>query len=496
MSAHEMSELGKATLAQLWTRTSQQGDMPGFTKSIGAILGAMRGEDEQEFNMTRTVLSDPVLTQKVLRLANSGMYSAFGRSINTVSKAVLVLGTDAIGHLALGLKLIEELTQASPASMPAHIEMEKAVLAGMVAQQIASSAASAHTEQAVVCSMLHALGRMMLTFYMGDSWIKLQQHAGIGQESVAAVPVLGLTLDQIGQATAERWGLPAHLVDGMRSVAPPEPGQSSDPNDWMAGLCTMSSLCADALWHDDAAGAAQVQDLVERYAGMIGVELDGLMIAIENARMTAATDLTIAPLSKPADRRSKEQSKKLRRDEGNRILISGLADMHDALNSASPSQMISMALETLYQGFDCSRAIAFARNKKEHKYQAKMGFGVNLEDMPAPLEFGEAYEPNVFHASLNSDRVIFIENARDPGFAAKLPNWWKSALTETRSFIIVPLSSNARPTGFIYCDWDSALPPIQHDESEFVLINKMRELLVKSVEMRQLRGVTAASKVA
>jgi HD-like signal output (HDOD) protein len=496
MSAHELSELGKATLAQLWTRTSQQGDMPGFTKSIGAILGAMRGEDEQEFNMTRTVLSDPVLTQKVLRLANSGMYSAFGRSINTVSKAVLVLGTDAIGHLALGLKLIEELTQASPASMPAHIEMEKAVLAGMVAQQIASSAASAHTEQAVVCSMLHALGRMMLTFYMGDSWLKLQQHAGVGQESAAAVPVLGLTLEQIGQATAERWGLPPHLLDGMRSVEPPEPGQDVDAKDWMAGLCTMSSLCADALWHDDAAGAAKVQDLVERYAGMIGVELEGLTMAIENARMTAASDLTIAPLSKPADRRDKEQSKKLRRDEGQKILISGLADMHDALNSASPSQMISMALETLYQGFDCSRAIAFARNKKERKYQAKMGFGVNLDDMAAPLEFSETYEPNVFHASLNSDRVIFIENARDPGFAAKLPNWWKNALTETRSFIIVPLSSNARPTGFIYCDWDSAQPPIRHDESEFVLINKMRELLVKSVEMRQLRGVTAASKVA
>ena len=79
--------------------------------------GAMRGEDEREFDMTQTVLSDPVLTQKVLRLANSGMYSAFGQHVNTVSKAVLVLGTDAIGHLALGLKLIEELAAATPDSV-------------------------------------------------------------------------------------------------------------------------------------------------------------------------------------------------------------------------------------------------------------------------------------------------------------------------------------------------------------------------------------------
>src|SRR3954471_11842303 len=157
---------GDQTLALLWERVRRQGDMPGFTKAINAILGAMRGEDEQEFNMTQTVLSDPVLTQKGLRLANSGMYSAFGQSINTVSKAVLVLGTEAIGHLALGLKLIEELSNSSPDSVIAHVEMEKAVLAGMVAQQVASSAASRDPEEAVVCSMLHTLGRMMVTFYM------------------------------------------------------------------------------------------------------------------------------------------------------------------------------------------------------------------------------------------------------------------------------------------------------------------------------------------
>ena len=63
--------LGDKTLAQLWDCTRRRGDMPGFAKAITAILGAMRGEDDQEFNMTRTVLSDPVLTQKVLRLANS-----------------------------------------------------------------------------------------------------------------------------------------------------------------------------------------------------------------------------------------------------------------------------------------------------------------------------------------------------------------------------------------------------------------------------------------
>ncbi|WP_308602298.1 HDOD domain-containing protein [Massilia sp. Dwa41.01b] len=191
-----------ATLALLWERTRRQGDMPGFARAINAILASMRGEDEQEFSMAQTVLSDPVLTQKVLRLANSGMYSAFGQRVNTVSKAVLVLGTEAIGHLALGLKLIEELSRNRPDSAPAHVEMEKAVLAGMVAHQVAARAATRDPEEAVVCSILHSLGRMMVTFYLPEAWARLQAPgAGGGERSV-----LGLSLEELGRAAAEHWG--------------------------------------------------------------------------------------------------------------------------------------------------------------------------------------------------------------------------------------------------------------------------------------------------
>src|SRR5262245_51432337 len=98
------------TMELLWSRVRERGDLPGFSKAVSTIISAMHSDDDSEFNMTSTVLQDPALTQKVLRLANSAMYSVFGQDINTVSKAVIVLGTESIGHLALGLKLIEGLS--------------------------------------------------------------------------------------------------------------------------------------------------------------------------------------------------------------------------------------------------------------------------------------------------------------------------------------------------------------------------------------------------
>lgn len=478
--------LGDKTLAEMWDCTRRQGDMPGFAKAITAILGAMRGEDEQEFDMARTVLSDPVLTQKVLRLANSGMYSAFGQHVNTVSKAVLVLGTEAIGHLALGLKLIEELSASSPDTGIAHIEMEKAVLAGIVAQQIATSAESRHAEEAVVCSMLHTLGRMMLTFYMPERWHDLQQRAdaeGVTVDDIAP-EVLGLSLEDIGHAAARHWGLPQSLINGMRKLEPVDPDAEVSPADWIAGLSTMSALCADSLWHDDAAGAAAVQQLTERYSGMLGVEPDHLMAAIEQAKIVAAEDLTIAPLSRPAERRARALASTRQRAEGNKILLSGLADMRDVLDTASPGQMVSIALETVYQGLDFSRAVAFVRNRKEAQYAAKICFGEGVKERLPAMTFADSYEPNVFHAALNSDRVIFIENARDAKFAAKLPQWWKDTLGDARSFVILPLTSNGQPAGFLYGDWDETFPVIQLSQTEFALLNDMRALVMKAVERR------------
>ena len=475
----------EATLALLWERVRQQGDMPGFTRAIGAILGAMRGEDDYAFSMTRTVLSDPVLTHKVLRLANSGMYAAFGQRINTVSKAVLVLGTDAIGHLALGLKRMEELSSSATDPSIVHVEMEKAVLAGIVARQVAASARRDDPEEAVVCSMLHTLGRMMVSFYMPERWGALQAHAGTGVEETAALAVLGLPMEEIGRLAAEQWGLPNNLIRGMRRVAPSDGAEALSHEDWLAALSTMSCQCADSLWHDDEAGAVALRALASSYAGMLGIEPDGILGAIDKARDIAACDLSIAPLARLAEKQAQAPAATRRRPDGNKVLLAGVTDMGDVLARASPGQMMSMALETAWQGLSLTRAVAFLRNRRERRYSAKMCFGEQVTELMPLMAFDEAYEPNVFHASLNTDRVIFIENAMDPKFAAKLPSWWDASLGSARSFVVLPLCSGGQPLGFIYGDWDLSFPDISINPTEFALLNDLRALMVKSVERRQ-----------
>jgi HD-like signal output (HDOD) protein len=475
----------QATLALLWERVRDMGDMHGFARAIGSVLGAMRGEQEQEFSMTQTVLSDPVLTNKVLRLANSGMYAAFGQHINTVSKAVLVLGTDAIGQLALGLKAIEGLSNADADVPPAHVEMEKAVLAGMVARQVAASASAEDAEEAVVCSMLHMLGRMLVSYYLPERWAALQSFGGPGCEDAAAVPVLGMSMEEIGRAAADQWGMPTELLGTMRRVEPANPESGFGHEDWLAALSTMSAQCADSLWHDDEAGQVTVRALASSFSAMLGVPPETIMSAVETAREVAALGLSLAPLAKPAARRAKAEAATRLRIEGNKILRSAVSEMRSALAVATPSQMMSIALESVYQGLSLSRAVAFLRNPRDKQYRAKLGFGDGVAQRLGDMVFDDAYEPNVFHASLGSDRVIFIDNPREPKFAAKLPAWWINSLNGARSFIILPICCNGQPAAFIYGDWDDSFPQIALSQVEFSLLNDLRTLMVHSIEQRQ-----------
>ncbi|MEK7919867.1 HDOD domain-containing protein, partial [Burkholderia contaminans] len=87
--------------------------------------------DDLDFTaLVRVVLSDFALTQKVLRLANSAMYMAFGGNITTVTRALMVLGMDAVGHLVVGLKLVDHFHHSTPRRIDAKLELNRALLSG------------------------------------------------------------------------------------------------------------------------------------------------------------------------------------------------------------------------------------------------------------------------------------------------------------------------------------------------------------------------------
>jgi HD-like signal output (HDOD) protein len=494
----------RKTLDLLWKRVRLRGDLPGFAKAITAILGAMHGEDDREFNMTRTVLSDPVLTQRVLRLANSPMYAVFGGGINTVSRAVIVLGTESIGHLALGLKLIDGLSGAKPDSERARIEMGKAVLAGHIARQVAASASTRDAEEAVVCSMLHGLGRMMTSFYLPEYWALIQEQGADceAHQALVAERLLGMGFDGVGRAVAAKWGLPPQLVQSLYDVAPREVGEPLDHNAWLATISSLSYRSAAVVWEGDGEEST-LGETVGAYAGMLGLEQNEILCAIKTARYTVREESVVLPRASdeadaiPAAVESLTPPKVWTgiRDtaESASLLARGVRDMREVAVTAHAGQLMSLALETVHQALQLDKAIVFLLDRVKGMYRPTIYFGTDLQDLLAQLTFGDAYRPDVFHATLATDKMVFVDNAQDPGFAAKLPRWWRDALPAVRSFILLPLTAHRKPVGFIYGDWGATQNVVRPAPDEVLPLNELRVLLTVAVsintESRRIPGL-------
>lgn len=138
------------------------------------------------------------------------------------------------------------------------------------------------------------------------------------------------------------------------------------------------------------------------------------------------------------------------------------------------------------------RPSCFFAEREESEIRGQNGLRRGRVDTDSALVFNDAFQPDVFHAALASDRIIFAENARDPKFAAKLPAWWRDSLSAATGFIIVPLTVNRQAVCFIYGDWGDTAPNVKPSPAEFAILNDLRALLTQAAERRQATTTASA----
>jgi HD-like signal output (HDOD) protein len=477
-------------VALLVRRMGEFGDMPGFSKAVQAIMSAMADASPQDSNMAQAVLSDVALTQKVLRLANSAMYSAFGGSVNTVSKAVLLLGTETVGHLALGLKVLDQLQQVSPDSLASQTEMRKAVLAAQVARTCAGDIASYRdAEEAAVCGMLHGLGRVLVSFYLPQHWAHIAEADSRDEQDLRAQEWLGASVETIGRRMAERWGMPASIT---RTIDAPDLSGSELPlnhQEWLTVISSFSAEAAGALLSPQSDSA--VQALAVRYGTALGAEPQQLTLAVRAAHHQAVQDNLLAglPSAETAESTSSKPHDALGR------LRQGVRDLQDASATGTAAQLISLALETLHQGFGFSHSFAFALVPQQQRFLARMGFGRDAQRLLQTLAFDAAYEPHVFHAALSRNMAVYIENAHAPQLEGKVPRCWRESMGAALSFLLVPLAVQGRPFGLLVGAWDDSAGTVRVTPEEMGPVNEMRAAVGAALAARR-QATEAPVKVA
>ena len=125
-----------STLDFLLRRMRSKSDFPALSGIITEINKIVSSNLSSPGKLAQTILQDFALTNKLLKLVNTVSYGQFGGNINTISKAVVIIGFETVRNLAMTLILLEFLQNKSQAQ-ELKDEIISSFFAGIIAAQLA-----------------------------------------------------------------------------------------------------------------------------------------------------------------------------------------------------------------------------------------------------------------------------------------------------------------------------------------------------------------------
>lgn len=210
----------QSTIEFLLRRMRHKSDFPALSESVSAINKIANSETESIDKLSNTILKDFALTNKLLRLVNSAYFRpAGGGTISTVSRAVIVLGFEAVRNIAITVLLFEHLQNKSNANQLKE-DFLRANLAGVLAKDIGATAQLRDLEQSFICALFHSLGRLLSQYYFPEESDEIRRIMAQREcsEEKAAIQVLGISFEEMGIAVARQWGFPSLIVGTMRRL--------------------------------------------------------------------------------------------------------------------------------------------------------------------------------------------------------------------------------------------------------------------------------------
>ncbi len=177
-------------------------------------------------DISYVVEKDTALTARILKLVNSPFYG-FPQKIETISKAVTIIGTKQLTTLAMGISVLE-LFDYVPSN---YLDMEKfwkhCLAVGICAKLISEQIDYSESEKLFVGGIMHDIGRLVMLKKIPKQTAAALKYAWDNDMflSRAEKKCIGLTHSKIGSDLCDSWKLPPILVDMIKYHHQPAQGK-------------------------------------------------------------------------------------------------------------------------------------------------------------------------------------------------------------------------------------------------------------------------------
>ncbi len=190
-------------------------DLPTVPLIISHILQILDDDMATAQTMEEIILHDQALSARLLRLANSALYS-FRCEVKTISHAITLLGLNLVKSLAIGTSIFDSFARGSR-SEACHINRlwMHSYGVGLVSQEIWKTRATRkESEFAFLCGLLHDLGKAVFFKKAPQHYSHIftqKRTEGDPDIATAEQEYYGISHAPLGGLLAEHWGFPPGL---------------------------------------------------------------------------------------------------------------------------------------------------------------------------------------------------------------------------------------------------------------------------------------------
>jgi HD-like signal output (HDOD) protein len=162
------------------------------------------------------ISQDPALTAHLLKIANSPLYG-FTSKIDTISRAVMVIGTRGLRDLALAASAVDVFSKIPGTMISMASFWRHCIFTGVIARILAAKCSVLHCERLFVTGLLHDIGQLIIFYKLPEMAREaLYRSRSTGQaQHEAERDVMGFDHALVGGAVLHLWNLPDGISEAV-----------------------------------------------------------------------------------------------------------------------------------------------------------------------------------------------------------------------------------------------------------------------------------------
>jgi len=187
---------------------------PDIYYKISEVLNSPKSSAS---HMADVVEKDTSLSAKLLKIVNSAFYS-FPSKIDSIRRAITIIGTKELATLAVGVSAIEVFKGIPTELTNMKLFWRHSIACGVFARLLGTYVEGVSTERLFVSGLLHDIGRLVIFRALPEhSSYSLYVSINEGRHlSEVEKEIFGFEHADVGSALMEKWKFPAKLVKNVR----------------------------------------------------------------------------------------------------------------------------------------------------------------------------------------------------------------------------------------------------------------------------------------